>query len=92
MYIVIAYDIEDDRLRNQVSRLLLDAGLLRVQKSVFEGEIAERPFKKLISKLKRKIAGTDSIRCYFQCGECRQKTIVMGKDLGPSCQNAIQIL
>lgn len=83
MYTIITYDIEDDRLRNRVAKILLDAGLHRVQKSVFEGEIRQKDFSKLKAKLKKSIKGHDSIRYYISCEECRQKTVVQGMDLLP---------
>lgn len=40
MYAIVVYDIQDDRLRNEVKELL-EMFLDHVQKSVFEGEVTE---------------------------------------------------
>lgn len=47
---LISYDIEDDRERNRVSKLLTGYGF-RVQKSVFECRLSKSGKGKLISKL-----------------------------------------
>ncbi len=77
---VIAYDIADDRIRQKVSEALLNAGMLRVQKSVFEGEIAAKSLEKLQKRLGKCIGKADSIRYYRLCGKCRQEVMVQGRD------------
>lgn len=46
MYL-ISYDIEDDRLRLRIAKLLMQWGLHRVQYSVFMGSISRDSFPKL---------------------------------------------
>lgn len=48
MIYLIAYDIEDDKLRKKVSDRLLADGLERVQYSVFIGPVKEAVYEKLI--------------------------------------------
>jgi len=54
-FVLVVYDIEKNKFRNRVAEACKDAGLVRVQLSVFMGEMdAERRwefFKKLKSKL-----------------------------------------
>lgn len=80
MYLIVCYDIEDDKARNRISKSLFDFGLKRVQKSVFEGELDRRKFPKLQQRLHKLInpKAADSIRYYTLCGECRWKTVVQG--------------
>lgn len=78
--LVIAYDIADDRARQKVSESLLNAGLLRVQRSVFEGEIAPKKLEKLQKYLGKRIGKADSIRYYRLCGKCRQDITVQGRN------------
>lgn len=91
LYTIICYDIEDDRQRNQIAQLLLDAGLTRVQKSVFEGAIDKKALRTLRQKLKRKIQDHDSIRYYNLCVECRSKTRVQGVNLTPEYSRRVII-
>jgi len=50
MYL-ISYDIENDRLRGRISKLLLRWGLHRVQYSVFMGTIGKESLLKLKKEL-----------------------------------------
>jgi len=47
MFVVISYDIADDRRRLKVAQTLLDFGGERVQRSVFECYITERNYERL---------------------------------------------
>jgi len=80
LYLIITYDIEEDRTRQKVSEALLNAGLLRVQKSVFEGEIAPKSLEKLQKRLGKLVGKADSIRYYRLCGKCRWDVTVQGRD------------
>jgi len=53
-YIVIAYDIEKDRKRREVVKLLQPWGR-RVNKSVFECFLSDTELKKLKTKLEQKV-------------------------------------
>lgn len=77
-YIVIAYDIEKDRKRREVSKLL-EAWGKRVNKSVFECFISDTELKKLREKLQKKVKnGSDSILFYPLCVDCIDKIERMG--------------
>lgn len=52
---LIAYDIEDDRTRNKAASLLLEAGCIRLQKSVFAGDVQAVEMKKLKAWLKKNV-------------------------------------
>ncbi|HOV25390.1 MAG TPA: CRISPR-associated endonuclease Cas2 [Pseudobacteroides sp.] len=47
MLIWVIYDIQKDKCRNNVIRKCKNAGLYRVQKSVFLGEVEENKFDEL---------------------------------------------
>lgn len=70
MYVIISYDIVDDKKRLQVSKVLKNYGQ-RVQKSVFECRIDEKNYLTIKGKLERIIdMEADSIRYYSLCQRC----------------------
>lgn len=42
MKVIIAYDIIENGVRNRIIEVLLEEGMMRIQKSVFFGEINEK--------------------------------------------------
>ena len=54
MYL-IAYDIENDRIRTKTANYLLAAGCIRLQLSVFAGELDGALFRKVDSWLKKNV-------------------------------------
>jgi CRISPR-associated protein Cas2 len=78
MFILVSYDIVDDRKRNRVAKTLISYGR-RVQKSVFECHIDERLFLKMKAQIEKNIDQTeDSVRYYFLCGKCVDRIHVSG--------------
>lgn len=77
-YMVISYDISDDRKRNKVANILEDYGK-RVQYSVFECRLDEKTLAELIDKLKPFPERNDSIRVYQICEACLKRVILLGK-------------
>lgn len=77
-YMVISYDISDDRKRNKVANILEDYGK-RVQYSVFECRLDEKTLAELIDKLKPFPERNDSIRVYQICEACLRRVILLGK-------------
>ncbi|HWP34537.1 MAG TPA: CRISPR-associated endonuclease Cas2 [Thermodesulfobacteriota bacterium] len=77
-HMVVSYDVTDDRKRARLARFLLGY-CERVQKSVFEGEVAERRLEGLRRGLGRLIdQKVDSVRLYTLCARCRLATEVIG--------------
>jgi CRISPR-associated protein Cas2 len=74
MYLVISYDIKDDRRRLKIHKALKDYGTW-VQYSVFECQITRKEFLLLRHRLKKLLGddGDDSIRFYGLCEECKEK-------------------
>ena len=78
MFIVLAYDIRDEKRLRRVAKEMENWGL-RVQKSVFECNISEKDLQHLKKRLLRLIdQSQDSIRIYFLCASCKPKTECLG--------------
>jgi CRISPR-associated protein Cas2 len=76
-YVVISYDISDDRTRRRVANVLADYGK-RVQYSVFECRVDAKTLEKIITLLKPFAEGNDSIRVYQLCDACVKKVVLLG--------------
>lgn len=64
IYILIIYDIVDNKRRNALAKKLSGYGF-RVQKSAFESLISEQLYKKLLDEIPRMInPEQDSVRIY----------------------------
>ncbi len=79
MYIVISYDIQNDKRRTKIHKALKDYGQW-VQYSVFECHLKKEEFLKLRHRLKKLLEDdeTDSLRFYLLCEECKQKVERIG--------------
>jgi CRISPR-associated protein Cas2 len=74
MFIVIAYDIQSDRRRTKIVKVLKDYGGVRVNFSVFECRIKAALFPGLKADLEKLIKPRkDSVLFYDLCGKCIQK-------------------
>ncbi|KAA0221429.1 CRISPR-associated endonuclease Cas2 [candidate division KSB1 bacterium] len=78
MFVLISYDITDDKVRFRLARTLKDFGK-RVQRSVFEAEITEAELTKLHQKLAQvRLDSDDSIRLYRLCDGCVKGVKIWG--------------
>ena len=78
-FFVIVYDIENDRRRLKVAKLMEQVGE-RVQYSVFEAWLTRDDLRTLIRRLEKVVdPSEDSIRIYTLCGSCREKTRNIGE-------------
>ncbi len=70
MYIV-SYDIENDRVRNKISKELENYGT-RIQYSVFECKLSNKLYNELYAKLVKLMQEekTGNIRIYNICANC----------------------
>ena len=81
MFIVISYDIPEDKRRTKVHSLLKSYGQW-MQYSVFECEITRAEYAKLCTRLERLIKPeTDSIRFYSLCECCQRKVERIGGEV-----------
>lgn len=79
MFVVVSYDVADDKRRVKMARVLLDFGAERVQRSVFECYIEPRQFERLQQRLRRWLDGEqDSVRFYVLCESCRPRAECWG--------------
>jgi CRISPR-associated protein Cas2 len=77
-WMVVSYDISDDRRRNKVMRTISGYGR-RVQYSVFECEVRPPQVIELQQRLRRIIREEqDSVRFYLLCEECLGKVVTLG--------------
>ena len=78
MYIIVAYDIVDNRKRTRVAKMLTSYGN-RVQKSVFECRIDDKQYLKLRGNIKKIIDHEeDSVRYYTLCSRCMGNIEISG--------------
>jgi CRISPR-associated protein Cas2 len=69
---VVAYDVEDDRARTRIAKLL-DRWGTRVQWSVFECRLEAAGLERLVTALEREltaVGGAGNIRIYRLCADC----------------------
>lgn len=79
LFVLISYDIPDDKRRLKMARLLLDCGGERVQYSVFECHITARNLQSLQARAKKILEEEeDSLRIYSLCENCRPKMKLLG--------------
>ena len=80
MFIVVSYDIPDDRRRTRVMKALKDFGR-HVQYSVFECDLKPQDLRRMRRRLKELIeTEEDNVRFYSLCRRCRPKVRVLGKE------------
>jgi len=83
MFIVISYDISEDKRRTKIHKILKSYGQW-MQFSLFECELNDAQYSKLRSRLSKLIKpNEDSIRFYFLCGGCQPKIERIGGGLMP---------
>ncbi|RKY04682.1 CRISPR-associated endonuclease Cas2 [Candidatus Poribacteria bacterium] len=79
MFVVVSYDIRDDKRRQKICDELKNYGD-HVQYSVFECDLTEEQIKELQSRLGKLInRRQDSIRYYFLCGRCASRIQIQGR-------------
>ena len=80
MYIVISYDIKDDKRRTKIHKALKNYGAW-VQYSVFECHLSEQEYRALRRRLEPliQIEEADSIRFYGLCGACHALIEQLGR-------------
>jgi len=77
MFVVVSYDIANDKRRLKVAQKLEDYGT-RVQYSVFECILEETKFKEMVEKLLSLTEDEDSLRFYNLCEACLKRIKVFG--------------
>jgi CRISPR-associated protein Cas2 len=78
-FVVVAYDIVDDRRRQKISKILVQYGI-RCNKSVFECLLTESKIQKMKGQiLKTADKDEDIILYYFLCKPCVMKSESLGR-------------
>ncbi|MBM4285364.1 MAG: CRISPR-associated endonuclease Cas2 [Deltaproteobacteria bacterium] len=78
MFVVVSYDIVDNRRRTKLAKALSDFGQ-RVQKSVFECRLDEKRFLKMKNQVDKLLDfEEDSVRYYTLCARCQAAIEVSG--------------
>jgi CRISPR-associated protein Cas2 len=82
-FIVVSYDISNDRRRTKVMKALRDFGS-HVQYSVFECRLEKRQIQQLKQRLALLIDSKVSVRIYYLCKDDVARTEFLGRgDLTP---------
>ncbi|MBW2146267.1 MAG: CRISPR-associated endonuclease Cas2 [Deltaproteobacteria bacterium] len=78
MYVMVSYDIVDNRVRNRVLRFLKNYGE-RVQLSVFECDLDDKMYQKMKKGLEKLIdRREDRVRYYRLCRSCLDRVVISG--------------
>lgn len=78
-WVVVAYDIPDDRRRNKVMKALAGYGQW-AQYSVFECDLRPGDLDRMVARLRQLMRRElDDIRVYPLCETCLQRAIMLGK-------------
>jgi len=78
LFHVVSYDIENDKARTTVAKILLDYGK-RAQYSVFECILDDELLEKMVARVSPHILESDSFRVYRLCAGCEKAIITLGK-------------
>lgn len=82
MTCIVAYDIEEDKVRSKLARYLEVKGV-RLQKSVFAVDIERHTFKRFLGEMER-IAGKEGKVAVFRlCIGCQHQAIQLGEKEKP---------
>ena len=82
-FVVVAYDIEDDRRRTKLHNTLMNFGR-PVQYSIFECILSKGDLKKMKAAVERVIKKEerDAVRYYYLCRNCQERIeVVSGEDV-----------
>jgi len=72
MFLVVSYDIADDKRRTRVAKKLKDFGV-RVQYSVFECILEQEKIDEMKQEVARLLDEEDSVKIYYLCEACKKK-------------------
>ena len=71
---VVAYDIEDNRIRARLARYLKTKGV-RIQKSVFAVEVERHQFKRFLAEIRKIVAEEDMVAVFKLCEGCKKNAV-----------------
>jgi len=92
VFILVSYDIPDNKRRTKLAKILEDYGE-RVQYSVFECDLTGKQLVKLLKELKATMLDEeDSIRVYRLCANCVKEIEALGQAKPPAEQPVVYIV
>jgi CRISPR-associated endonuclease Cas2 len=71
---IVAYDIEENRIRARLARYLKSKGV-RIQKSVFAVEVERHQFKRFLAEIKKIVAEEDKVAVFRLCEGCKKNAV-----------------
>ena len=78
MYVLVSYDVVEDKKRNRLFKYLKDFGT-PVQKSVFECDLSGERLKKMVKGVEGIInLKSDKVRYYPLCRQCVGRVVISG--------------
>lgn len=91
-FILVVYDISNDRRRTKLHNVLLDYGS-PVQYSVFECLLTDRDKQRMLKSVQRVIRPRkDQVRFYYLCADCLKKAhITCGREILAPQEGAIVV-
>ncbi len=92
MFVIICYDISNDRRRYRIEKIIMNVGY-RVQESVFEMHISEKLFLELKRSIRKNMdLEQDNVRYYFLCKNCIQAVDTDGVGMPPDDHEELTVL
>jgi CRISPR-associated protein Cas2 len=76
---IVAYDIEDDRMRQRLANYLLKYGV-RLQKSVFAVQVERRLFKRFLKEIQEITKKEGKVAVFRMCIGCQNASIQMNSE------------
>jgi len=78
MYVLVSYDIVDNKIRTRVMKFLKNFGE-RIQQSVFECDLEEEQYRRMKRGVEKLIdRDLDRVRYYRLCRVCIKRVVVCG--------------
>ena len=91
MFVVICYDITNDRRRYRIEKAILNVGY-RVQESVFEAHLSQKLFIELKNNIRNLMdQEQDNLRYYSICKNCIQAVDTDGVGMPPDDHEELSI-
>ncbi len=91
-FILVSYDIPDDRRRVRLAKVLRDYGE-RVQYSVFECALTQAQITRLLLEIRGVMEeGADSVRVYRLCATCAGQIQALGQAKPPADEPEVYIV
>jgi len=78
MFVIISYDITDNKRRQKMAKTLKDYGM-RVQYSVFECIVEHEQLEEIKKSITHILSEEDKVRIYNICNSCKNKIYNYGE-------------